>query len=347
MNSEKFKNIIIQKRPRYANSRKSVIEAFANKGQSKSEYSQFGPIYELYIFAFVLGLKKKLFLPLPTRNSTSDFLEIGKWKSGSSLVDFLLMVLFTHSDEIGFNWNEIEDMGDKELSETVNNMVSFIESYSNGGLEYLQTEYEQNNLINSPYLFVDLLAENSTFSEENKKNNLEIEDVSQDIVKSTLELISKGESHNTEFKSTLRVCLKSKKPENYIEHGCIKTVAAFMNTKSGTLLIGVSDNKEILGLENDFQSFNIKSDMIDAFQKHLDNLIGKYLGNSAFSLIKVCFPKIDDKLICRIDIDFRKNRPIYLINKQKNIEEFYIRRSASTISLNPSEMMNYIENNWN
>ena len=245
MNSEKFKNIIIQKRPRYANSRKSVIEAFANKGQSKSEYSQFGPIYELYIFAFVLGLKKKLFLPLPTRNLTSDFLEIGKWKSGSSLVDFLLMVLFTHSGEIGFNWNEIEDMGDKELSETVNNMVSFIESYSNGGLEYLQTEYEQNNLINSPYLFVDLLAENSTFSEENKKNNLEIEDVSQDIVKSTLELISKGESHNTEFKSTLRVCLKSKKPENYIEHGCIKTVAAFMNTKSGTLLIGVSDNKEI------------------------------------------------------------------------------------------------------
>lgn len=347
MNSEAFKNLITLKRPRYAKSRIPVLEAFANKGKSKSEYSQFGPIYELYIYAFILGLKKQLHLPLPTRNLTMDFVEIGKWKSGSSLVDFLLMTLFTHCDEIGFNWNELEDMDEKELNSTISDMINFIESYANGGLEYLQTEYEQNNLLNSPYLFVDLLGQNSTFLDEEVTNNLGVEDADEDIVESTKILINKGESPNTEFKSSLRVCFNSNKPENYIEHSCMKTIAAFMNTKSGTLLIGVADNKDVLGLDKDFNSFSKKDDLVDEFQKHLDNLIGKYLGNSAFSLIKVSFPYVEEKIICRLDINFRKSGPIYLKNKQKNIEEFYIRRSASTTSLNPSEMMNYIENHWN
>lgn len=346
MNSEAFKNLIKIKKPKYSNSRIPVIEAFANKGKSKSEYSQFGPIYELYIYALILGLKKKIYLPLPTSKLTTQFVEIGKWKGGTSLVDFLLMVLFTHSDEIGFDWNELEDMDEKELNNTVNNIITCIESYANGGLEYLQEEYEQNNLINSPYLFVDLLAENSTFLEEDESMNLEIEDSDEDIVKSTQKLIDIGESPNTEFKSSLRVCFKTNKPENYIEHGCMKTIAGFMNTKNGSLLIGVADNKEVIGLDKDMNSFTSKDDLMDAFQKHLDNVIGKYLGNSAFSLIKLSFPELNDKIICRLDIDFRKSGPIYLNNKQKNTEEFYVRRSASTISLNPSEMMNYIDNHW-
>jgi len=159
MTAQEFKSAILMKRPRYANSKIPVIEAFANKGQSKSEYSQFGPIYELYIYAFRLGLKKGLKLPLPPRNSTKDFIEIGKWKRDSSLVDFLLMIIFSHSEEIGFDWNNLEDMDEKELNQVVSNIVDFIESYANGGLQYLQEEWENDNLINSSYLFVDLMNE--------------------------------------------------------------------------------------------------------------------------------------------------------------------------------------------
>ncbi|QTY26352.1 hypothetical protein [Flavobacterium sp. CS20] len=157
MTAQEFKSAILMKRPRYANSKIPVIEAFANKGQSKSEYSQFGPIYELYIYAFRLGLKKGLRLPLPPRNSTRDFVEIGKWKRDSSLVDFLLMIVFSHSEEIDFDWNDLEDMDEKELNQVVSNIVEFIESYANGGLQYLQEEWENDNLINSSYLFVDLM----------------------------------------------------------------------------------------------------------------------------------------------------------------------------------------------
>lgn len=346
MNSEAFKNLITIKRPRYAKSRIPVIEAFANKGKSKSEYSQFGPVYELYIYAFIIGLKKKIQLPLPTRNLTTDFIEIGKWKGGSSLVDFLLMIVFTHCEEIGFKWNDIEDMEESELNKVVNNIITFIENYANGGLEYLQQEYEQNNLINSPYVFVDLLSENSTFIEDDKSINLEIEDVDEDIISSTQNLIKIGESPNTEFKSTLRINLHTNTPDDKMELACIKTIAGFMNTKKGTLIIGVADNKEILGLNTDFESFGNKPDLLDEFQKHLDNLVEKYIGNSAYSLMKISFPELEGKMVCRIDVDFRKSGAIYVKNKSKNTEEFYIRRAASTTALNPSEMINYIDNHW-
>jgi hypothetical protein len=157
MNAQEFKSSILSKRPRYAKSRIPVIDAFANKGQSKSEYSQFGPIYELYIYAFRLGLKKGLKLALPPRNMTMEFLEIGKWKRDSSLVDFLLMIIFSHSEEIGFDWNTLEDMDETEINSVINNIIDFIEGYANGGLQFLQEQWENDKLINSSYLFADLM----------------------------------------------------------------------------------------------------------------------------------------------------------------------------------------------
>lgn len=68
------------------------------------------------------------------------------------------MITFSHAEEIGFDWNELEDMEEKELSGKINDIIEFIESYANGGLQFLQQEFEVNNLINSPYLFVDLMG---------------------------------------------------------------------------------------------------------------------------------------------------------------------------------------------
>lgn len=346
MNSQEFKNAILLKRPRYANSRIPVLDTFANKGKTKSEYNQFGPYYELYIYAFTLGLKKKLFLPLPTRNLTSDFVEIAKWKRDSKLVDFLLMIIFTHSEEIGFTWNELEEMDEKEINEVIGKIITFIEGYANGGLEYIQKEWQDGNLLNSHYLLVDMMAENSTFKEINSKESLNIKDVEEDDIDSTKILIQSGEGPSVEFKSTLRVNLHTKKTDPKMEHSCLKTIAGFMNTKGGTLLIGVSDDKELLSLDEDLNSFGNKQDLLDEFQKHFDNLIERHLGNSAYSLISISFPKIEEVLICRIDVKFKKDGPIYLKTKG-NGEEFYIRRSASTKALKASEIIGYKENFWN
>lgn len=350
MNSQDFRNTILQKKPRYANSRIPILEAFANKGKSKSDYSQFGPIYELYIYAFTLGLKKGLKLPLPTRKLTTDFVEIAKWKGGSSLVDFLLMIIFSHSEEIGFKWEDLEDLEEKELNNAINDIISFIESYANGGLEYLQQEFDDNKLMNSPYLFVDLLAENSEFRSNSNDDEVSLETLepTEALIHSTKKIIEKGESTSVEFKSTMRINMHTDKKDPEMEHECIKTIAAFMNSNGGTLLIGVDDKKTVLGLEKDFNSFGENHDLLDKFQTELDNLIENQISNSIYPLLKLSFPNIDEKTICRLDVAFKKSGPIYSKNKaKKNLEEFYIRRAASSKPLNASEINDYIKDHWN
>jgi len=156
MTAQEFKSNITTKRPRYAKSRIPLLEAFSEKGSRNADYSRFGPIYEFYIYAMMLGIKRNTRLPLPPRNLTSDFLELGKWKRDSSLVDFLLMVLFTQTDDLSFEWNELEDMQEDQLNKVVSEIITLIEEYANGGLEYLETLWQKGQLDNSHYMFIDL-----------------------------------------------------------------------------------------------------------------------------------------------------------------------------------------------
>ena len=156
MNSQEFRNNLLLKRPRYAVSRIAVLDAFSEKGSKSSDYSRFGPYYEIYIYAMMLGIKNKRRLPLPPRDLTKDFIEMGKWKRDSSLIDFLLMVIFTQTDDLQLDWNELEDMEHDQLNKVISNVVTLIEEYANGGLKYLEKLWEKGELDSSHYMFIDL-----------------------------------------------------------------------------------------------------------------------------------------------------------------------------------------------
>jgi hypothetical protein len=74
-------------------------------------------------------------------------------------------------------------------------------------------------------------------------------------------LIAEQEGEQLEFKSTFFVDLKKYRSNpklpvkeyksSDVSHSAIKTIAAFLNTKGGTLLIGVEDNGNPIGLSND------------------------------------------------------------------------------------------------
>lgn len=157
--------------------------------------------------------------------------------------------------------------------------------------------------------------------------------------------IEMGESNIIEFKSTLRVDLKTGKPEKFIEHQVLKTIAAFLNTNGGVLLIGVQDDKNIIGLQADFDSFS-KADKLDEFKKHFDNLIANSIGNRYHRNLKIDFPVVDGLTICQVKILDKSHDEIF-INNNKGHETFYIRRQASTIELRPSESAKYIRDHWN
>jgi Putative DNA-binding domain len=71
-------------------------------------------------------------------------------------------------------------------------------------------------------------------------------------------LLQQGESNTVEFKSTARWNLKDGKKDRTMEEVILKTIAAFLNTQGGILLIGVADDSSIVGLDLDYQTLKKK-----------------------------------------------------------------------------------------
>mgnify|MGYP000162005254 CR=1 FL=1 len=68
-----------------------------------------------------------------------------------------------------------------------------------------------------------------------------------------LKLSKQSESSHLEFKSSFRRDIEKngKVPESEIIHSVLKTIGGFCNTGGGDLLIGVSDDNEVVGIEVD------------------------------------------------------------------------------------------------
>ncbi|MDD4110376.1 MAG: DUF262 domain-containing protein [Clostridia bacterium] len=161
------------------------------------------------------------------------------------------------------------------------------------------------------------------------------------------ELIEEGESEELEFKSSLRWNYKLDQIDKEMENVIIKSISAFGNGQGGTLIIGVNDESEILGLDNDYSSLNGSK---DEFELHLRNLLNKNFGKVfATNAIKLNFEKTNDQEICIIKIE-KSQKPIYLeiIDKNgKKQEKFYVRSGNTSQELTPSEMNEYIKTRFN
>ena len=106
---------------------------------------------------------------------------------------------------------------------------------------------------------------------------------------STQDLIAQGEGEFVEFKSTLRWNLKAEKKDKNITHAITKTIAAFLNSDGGILLVGVADDGEVLGLEAD--SFENEDKML----LFLTNSIQSQLGTLHLDHINFHTETISDK----------------------------------------------------
>lgn len=164
------------------------------------------------------------------------------------------------------------------------------------------------------------------------------------------EIIQEDEHETLEFKSSLRWDVRENKVNKALEKVILKTIAAFNNgyADGGTLLIGVSDDGEVLGLDADFST--LKGANRDAFELHLRNLIINEFGNDfAASSVTIAFHAIDEQLICSVET-LRGTRPLFLKDKDKNgaaLEKFYVRSgNQSSLVTSPSEVADFIKNRF-
>jgi CheY-like chemotaxis protein len=151
-----------------------------------------------------------------------------------------------------------------------------------------------------------------------------------------VELIAQGESDRLEFKSTLQWDVRQNQENTKLQYSSLKTIVAFLNTEGGILVIGVEDNGNIYGLENDIQC--LKNGSVDKFERHLVQLIANNIGKRFLSSIKIRFTTIEDKNICAVYIQ-KANQKAFL--KSDKGTEFYIRTGNSSRSLNVPDIYDY------
>ena len=154
---------------------------------------------------------------------------------------------------------------------------------------------------------------------------------------STTEIIEKGENEFIEFKSTLRWNLKTNKKDSRISHAILKTIAAFLNSDGGILLIGVSDNGSVLGLDSD------QFENQDKILLFLTNIIKSQLGALHMEKLHFHIEQINERNILRVDVQ-AGNEPCYLTAEKT--DHFYIRTGPATTDLRLSKVHEYIKNRY-
>ncbi|MBL7909905.1 MAG: ATP-binding protein [Bacteroidia bacterium] len=153
------------------------------------------------------------------------------------------------------------------------------------------------------------------------------------------ELLKSGEGSLIEFKSRLKGSKQDDSGKHIIK-GIMQTIAAFLNSKGGYLLIGVNDDGTINGLEEDFKLIT-KENKEDGFKLEFDNLLSK-LGNQVSTLITLDFVNYENKKIALVKVRKKFSKPIYL----NNGEELYIRKNASNVKLNTQASFDYVNEHW-
>lgn len=151
---------------------------------------------------------------------------------------------------------------------------------------------------------------------------------------STWELIKAGETEHVEFKSSLRWNKHTNKKDQAIEHAILKTLAGFMNSEGGTLLIGVNDDGEPLGLAAD-QFANS-----DKMMLHLTKLINDRIGQVHHQFVNMSVEEINGKEVFRVDCE-AATMPAYL--SKNNEDYFFVRSGPSTVNMNIRKIYDYIQ----
>src|SRR5262249_32604736 len=143
-----------------------------------------------------------------------------------------------------------------------------------------------------------------------------------------------------EFKSTLRWNLKeNRKDAERVTYAVLKTIAAFLNTEGGDLIIGVNDTGNIVGVEQDQFESN------DRLMLHLAQVVRNGLGDRASTCIDPRIQKLNGRSVCLVACQ-RSPEPVFLKWKGVAFDEpdgdFYVRSGPGSVKLPPDSARQYI-----
>jgi hypothetical protein len=156
------------------------------------------------------------------------------------------------------------------------------------------------------------------------------------------DLIAQGEGKTVEYKSSLRWDYRAGNVSKVVQKSVAKTMAAFLNTDGGTLLIGLTDEGEILGIAHDLKTLGRKPDR-DGFELAFREVLSKYLGPATSTSVELTFTDKERKTLAVASCQ-PYPEPVYVTDGSD--VDFFVRDGNSSKPLNVLESNRYIAKRW-
>lgn len=122
----------------------------------------------------------------------------------------------------------------------------------------------------------------------------------------------------------------------------VKTVAGFLNTEGGTLVIGVDDASQPIGLSHDLPL--VKPQNPDGVVNWLTTHLAHALTHTAVLRTRACNHTVEGVDICRVDIA-RSSVPV-TARMSDQAEVFWVRMNNSSRALPEIEIEDYVREHW-
>jgi type I restriction enzyme R subunit len=122
----------------------------------------------------------------------------------------------------------------------------------------------------------------------------------------------------------------------------VKTVAGFLNTEGGTLVIGVDDASQPIGLSHDLPL--VKPQNPDGVVNWLTTHLAHALTHTAVLRTRARIDTVEGVDICRVDIA-RSSVPV-TARMSDQAEVFWVRMNNSSRALPEIEIEDYVREHW-
>ncbi|HSH77484.1 MAG TPA: RNA-binding domain-containing protein [Herpetosiphonaceae bacterium] len=165
------------------------------------------------------------------------------------------------------------------------------------------------------------------------------------VEESIRSLIRLGESAELEFKATARWDVEQSKKNTLMEAIILKTVAAFLNSaRGGILLIGVDDDGSIRGISDDYPAFSKPQDQNrDGYERWLLSKILDTFGRDLSPYIRVTFHDVEGRDICKVAVA-PGPRPVLV--KEGHDDRLYVRTGNASNPLMLRDAISYSIKRW-
>jgi hypothetical protein len=213
-------------------------------------------------------------------------------------------------------------------------------------------------IIVQALLFVVIAAAASVVLKHREIKSSPNEEIDEDILK----MINAGENDRIEFKMqslwsadlTREEILATESPEirkyrnNASKFIIARSIAGFLNTDGGDLLIGIEEDRiknttRVVGIEEEYRRLHEKDRNPDGYRRMIvETILQKYIPeivNTASRFIHISFPSHSGRTLCHVHI-LPADKPVFV--NIGNEELFFIRIDAATRSITGKVLTQYI-----